>query len=112
MKTLLTLLSIGFLSQGLIASDLNTTTADVEAGKAKFDSTCLACHGTNGERKALGISQVIADIGDIEKIKELLTNIRDNGASSGKNMAMVNTVSGLSDEEILNLSAFVATLKK
>ena len=93
-----------------MASDVSV--ADVEAGEEKFKSTCVACHGQNGERKALGISQVIANIGDTDKIKELITNVRDNGASLGKNMAMVNTVSGLSDEEILNLSAYVATLKK
>ncbi|HIM94284.1 MAG TPA: c-type cytochrome [Campylobacterales bacterium] len=101
MKKLLILVAI--LSQGLIASD-------VEAGKEKFNSTCVACHGAKAERKALGISQVIAEIGNKEVIEGLLRNIRDNGKESGKNMAMVNTVSGLSDVEIGNLSAYIATL--
>jgi len=110
MKKLLILLSLTTISQSLIASEMSE--ANIEAGKEKFKSTCVACHGVNGERKALGISQIISNIGNADEIKELITNVRDNGVSLGKNMAMVNTVSGLSDEEILNLSAFVATLKK
>ena len=101
MKKLLILVAI--FSQSLMA-------LDIEAGKEKFNSTCVACHGSNGERKALGISQVIAEIGDAGVIEGLLKNIRDNGKESGKNMAMVNTVSGLSDEDIANLSAYISTL--
>ncbi|HHH54350.1 MAG TPA: c-type cytochrome [Bacteroidetes bacterium] len=101
MKKLLILVAI--LSQNLMA-------LDVEAGKEKFNSTCVVCHGSNGERKALGISQIISDIGDAEVIEGLLKNIRDKGKESGKNMAMVNTASGLSDEDIENLSAYISTL--
>lgn len=86
--------------------------SDIEAGKEKFQSKCVACHGAKAERKALGISQVIADIGDAVVIEGLLKNIRDKGKESGKNMAMVNTASVLSDEDIANLSAYIATLKK
>lgn len=103
MKKLLILIAI--LSQTVMAADL-------EIGKEKFNSNCTACHGANGERKALGISQVIAEIGDPKIVEGLLRNIIDNGKESGKNMAMVNAVSNLSDEEVMNLSAYIATLKK
>ena len=101
MKKLLILLAI--LGQGLIASD-------VEIGKEKFNSTCVACHGSNGERKALGISKIIANISDAGVIEKLLKDIRDNGKESGRNMAMVNIASGLSNEDIENLSAYISTL--
>ena len=92
----------------------NTPTGDVEAGKAIFTnpSKCSSCHGVDGKTKPLGVDNVIARYGDAKLIKQKLIDMRDNGNPNNRNGAMVAIARGLNDEQISNLSAFVATLKK
>ena len=86
----------------------------VEKGEAIFTnpSKCSSCHGVDGQTKPLGVDNIIARYGDAELITKKLKDMRDNGNPNNRNGAMVAVASGLSDEAIINLSAFVATLKK
>ena len=86
----------------------------VEKGKAIFTNPakCSRCHGADGQTKPLGVDNIIAKYGDAELITKKLKDMRDNGNPSNRDDAMVTVAKGLSDEAIINLSAFVATLKK
>ncbi len=81
---------------------------DVAKGETRFFKGCNNCHGDDGRTPALGISRVIAEIDDAQTVKALLTYLKNDGA--GKSSFMVDVAQGLSDEEIDNLSAFIATL--
>lgn len=81
---------------------------DVAKGETRFFKGCNNCHGDDGRTPALGISRIIADIDDAQTVKALLTYLKNDGA--GKSSFMVDVAQGLSDEEINNLSAFIATL--
>lgn len=83
-------------------------TGDVAKGQARFAQGCNNCHGDDGRTSALGVSRIIADIDDAAVVKDLLTYLKNDG--TGKHSAMVGVAQGLSDEEIDNLSAFIATL--
>lgn len=90
------------------------TAEAVEKGKAIFTdpAKCSSCHGVDGQTKPLGVDNIIARYGDAKLITQKLKDMRDNGNPNNRNAAMVNVAQGLSDEAIINLSAFVATLKK
>jgi len=95
--------------------ELNATTVepvaeigDAAAGETRFFQGCNGCHGNDGRTPALGVSQIIADIDDAQTVKDLLTYLKNDG--TGKNSFMVDVAQGLSDEEINNLSAYIATL--
>lgn len=90
----------------------NNNNEKIEKGKERFAKGCNSCHGADGKTPALGVSQIIANIGDATEIEFLLRNMKDNGDASGKHPAMVSVASTLSDDEIINLSAFIATLNK
>jgi len=90
------------------------TPAAVEKGRVIFTnpSKCARCHGADGQTKPLGVDNIIARYGDAELISQKLKDMRDNGNPNNRDAAMVSIANGLSDEAIINLSAFVATLKK
>ncbi|MEW6445689.1 MAG: c-type cytochrome [Pseudomonadota bacterium] len=83
-----------------------TSAGDVAAGKAKY-ATCAACHGANGEGggafpKLAGLSAADAE-GKLKKYRA--------GEQVGAQTAlMAPNAAGLSDAEIANLAAFIASL--
>ena len=81
---------------------------DVAAGKAKFGSVCASCHGMNGE--GMGIFPKLAGH-PVAKTTDLLKQYKA-GKTVGANTAMMAPqASGLSDADIDNLAAYIATLK-
>lgn len=97
---------------GALSASYQLIAADIGAGKIEFEKKCVSCHGKNAERKALGISRVIANITSEKEILKLLSNIKKDGKKSEKNMAMVNAVINLSKQDFSNLAAYIVTLKK
>ena len=97
MKNLLISLII---SAGLIGT---AHAGDAEAGKAK-SVTCAACHGGDGNSMAPTFPK-IAGQGERYLIKQI-TDIRDGNRSAP---AMAPFVTGLSDEDIADLSAYFAS---
>lgn len=81
---------------------------DAAAGKSKYSSICASCHGANGEGagifpKLTGLSAADA-AGKLKKYKA--------GEQVGPNTAMMAPMAtGLSDDDIANLAAHIATLK-
>ncbi len=78
---------------------------NVAAGKAKAE-TCAGCHGANGE--GVGSNPPLAG-----KSKEDFTKaIAEYKAGTRKNAAMKMFSSKLSPQEVENLAAYYASLKK
>jgi len=76
---------------------------------------CFKCHGNRAQNqppsiKGVPINNVIARFGDKETIKERLLDMKNN-PDSGRDPSMIIGAKILTDEEIENVSAFIATLK-
>lgn len=93
------------------------TDTAVAAGKTVFTNPekCASCHGEDGQRKPNQVDNIIARYGDAELIKDKLIDMRDNDNPQGRSGIMVAIAQGeplKNNQLIINLSAFVATLKK
>ncbi len=78
-------------------------------GKTIYTQKCVSCHGTKGEKSALGKSQIIADFTE-EQIKDALKGYQDG--SYGKEMKglMQGQVKSLEREQIDALAKHITTL--
>lgn len=81
---------------------------DAAAGKSKFASSCASCHGANGEGAGI-FPKLAGKTADDATAK--LTAYKA-GKTVGANTAMMAPMAaGLSDADIANLAAHIATLK-
>ncbi|MBS0576474.1 MAG: cytochrome c [Proteobacteria bacterium] len=80
--------------------------ADPAAGKAKYEGTCIACHGANG----ISIAPIYPNVAGQkdEYVSAQLKAFRDGSRPSA---IMAPMAKGLTDTDIANLSAYVSTLK-
>ncbi|MEH8016412.1 cytochrome c [Rheinheimera muenzenbergensis] len=81
-----------------------TFAADVAAGKTKA-AVCAACHGANG-------ISIIPDYPNLagQKVKYLQSAMKAYRDGERKNPIMSPMASGLSDDDIANISAYFASL--
>ena len=93
MKTILTLLTLAAL---LNAAD----------GAALFKK-CAACHGANGERKALGKSKAINTMSK-EEITAALTGYKDGSYGGAMKALMKGQVGTLNEEQIAAIADYIA----
>ena len=94
------------LSSSSIMAPLMAVAADPEAGKAKF-TTCAGCHGANGVSVAAANPSLAGK--DAAYIKEALTAYKTGTRANATMKAMA---SGLSESDIDNIAAYVATFPK
>jgi len=81
----LTLVLLPFLAFAEESSEL----ANVEAGKAVYGQTCIACHGPKGQGAIPGVTDFTADDGPLSKPDaELEANISNGFQTPGAMMAM------------------------
>lgn len=92
------ILTLGLLSTGLFASE------------ALYKS-CAGCHGINGEKKALGKSEVISGWSK-EKVELALKGYKDGSYGKAMKGVMKGQVVRLSDADIDSLGAYISGLKK
>jgi cytochrome c553 len=78
--------------------------ADVEAGKAKVQTVCAACHGVNG----LSVSDTIPNLAG-QKAAYLEIQLKALKDGSRKNPIMSAIASQLSSDDISNVAAYFAT---
>jgi len=78
---------------------------DPAAGKAKAVA-CAACHGANGQ----GVPPNSALTGRTED--EMLQAMKDYKSGKRANAVMKGMTAGLSDQDMANLAAYYASLKK
>ena len=79
--------------------------ADLEAGKAKAQSVCAACHGANG----VSVSDTIPNLAG-QRAKYLEAQLRAWKDGSRKNALMNAIGSQLASEEMVNLAAYFESL--
>jgi cytochrome c553 len=98
------LLTIGFFALlGIVGP--TQAAGDVQAGKAKAGS-CAGCHGANGEGKPPNPALA----GKAEN--ELVRAMKDYKTGKRDNAIMKTFAVPLSDQDIANLAAYYASLKK
>ena len=97
LKTLLTLTVLGSL-------------AVVSADGATTFKKCIACHGVNAEKKALGKSQVIAGW-EASKTIAALKGYKDGTYGGAMKGLMKGQVAGLNEKQIEEVAAYIATKK-
>ena len=78
---------------------------DPAAGKAKA-AACAACHGANGQ----GVPPNPALVGRSED--DMLQAMKDYKSGKRANAVMKGMTAGLSDQDMANLAAYYASMKK
>lgn len=77
-----------------------------------YSSKCASCHGTKGEKKALGKSDVINKM-SVAKLTTLLKGYKTGKENlHGMGALMKGQVANLSDSEIKNLATYIHSLGK
>lgn len=90
--------------------DVPVLDADSEAGREVFTTYgCAGCHGADGGTMALGVSRVIAQIDTPRDIENALFALQ--AEASDRDNRMKPYARGLSPQEIVDVAAFIATLK-
>lgn len=87
---------------------------DVSAGQTKYSASCASCHGANGQ----GMGNFPPVTGhSADHTAKVLTLYKEGNQDALKDMGlggqfslMAPNASALSDEDIQNLGAFIATL--
>jgi cytochrome c553 len=79
---------------------------DPAAGKAKYETTCIACHGANG----VSIAPIYPNVAG-QKDEYLVAQMKAFRDGSRQNPIMVPMAKGLTDIDIANISAYLATIK-
>ncbi|AHE99519.1 c-type cytochrome [Thioalkalivibrio paradoxus] len=100
MKKLMVVVAGVIMASGMASAHA----ADIEAGKAKYESTCLSCHGAEGKGQAI-FPAVTGQ--DAAYVTEKLEQYRA-GEQVGQHTAlMAPHARTLSDEDIANLAAYI-----
>jgi cytochrome c553 len=97
------LLGVGTIS--LLAISVAQAAGDPAAGKAKA-AACAACHGANGQ----GVPPNPALVGKSED--DMLQAMKDYKSGKRANAVMKGMTAGLNDQDMANLAAYYASLKK
>jgi len=81
--------------------------ADIDAGKAKAQEVCAACHGADGNPAAAGIAPILAQ----QTFRYLSIELRDFKAGRRKDPVMSAIAQTLSPEDIVNVSEYFSAQK-
>ncbi len=127
---LMTMLLVGLIACGDssddTSSDTTTTdeetavvsTGDPDAGKEQYDSICIACHGPGGEGieglgKPFTTSEFLQDSNDQEMLEFIKVGRPSGDAlnTTGVDMPPKGGNPALTDEQILDIVAFIRTLQ-
>jgi len=89
----------------LLASSLDVSAADSEAGRARVQSVCAACHGVSGVSVSDSIPNLAA-----QKASYLEAQLKALKDGSRKNAVMNAIAAQLSNDDIANVAAYFASL--
>lgn len=87
---------------------VETTTVSASDGQAIY-RTCSACHGVNGDKPALGKSQVIKGW-DASKVESALKGYKDGSYGGAMKGLMKSQVAKLSDADIKAVAEHISKL--
>lgn len=97
--------TLPFILLALAQTALADGSGDIAKGKRQYQQVCAMCHGRNAEKQAFDTSAVIAGMAESDIVTAL--EKRKNGEIEGAG----NTVKArLSEQDIQNLAAYIATL--
>ncbi|SFR63239.1 c-type cytochrome [Thiomicrospira sp. ALE5] len=99
-KSILAATAAGLMTFGMAAQ-----AGDVAAGQAAY-STCMGCHGMQGQG---GVGPAVAGR-DAGELAELMKKYRAGEQVGPMTAMMAPMAAGLSDADIANLSAYMASL--
>lgn len=99
-KTLLILATGAFLASTFAQA------ADPAAGKQKYETTCVACHGANG----ISIAEIYPDLAG-QKKAYLISQMQAFRDGTRKNPIMEPMAKGLSDIDIANMAEYLSAIK-
>ena len=80
--------------------------ADPVVGKAKYETTCVACHGANG----ISIAPIYPNVAG-QKEEYLVAQMKAFRDGTRPNPIMAPMAQGLTDTDIANIAVFLAALK-
>jgi disulfide bond formation protein DsbB len=96
-----------------------TIAGDSEAGKTHFDSVCIACHGADATGvvnlgKDLTTSEFVKGLSDQELVDFIKTgrSVSDPANTTGVDMPPKGGNPALSDQDLLDIVAYLRTLEK
>lgn len=92
---------------GAVFASTAAMAGDAEAGKSLFASNCVGCHGANGEG---GVGPMLHGQSD-KDIKAKLHEYKAGKERGPMTAMMASMAEQLSDEDIENVAAYIATLK-
>lgn len=98
------------LTKILLASSILGLTSLMANDGAALYKACVSCHGQNGEKAALGKSQIIKGWNK-EKIASALKGYKDGSYGGAMKGVMKGQVARLDDKKIDAVSTYIATLK-
>jgi cytochrome c553 len=95
----------------VILTLIATSTMMMASNGADLYSKCASCHGSVGEKKALGKSKVINEMTK-EGLVIALKGYKDGSYGGAMKGLMKGQVSKLTDDDISTLAAHITDLKK
>jgi len=103
-----TLLLAAIAALGLAAASGAQARGNAEAGKAKAAQVCAACHGADGAKPVAPDQPILAG----QYPDYLVKALRDYKSGKRANPVMKSFAGPLSDQDMANLAAYYASLKK
>jgi len=98
---------IALATAGMVSFGASAFAADAAAGKAVYGNTCVGCHGANGEG---GVGPKLAGQ-SAKDIADKLHKYKAGEQIGPMTSMMAPMAQGLSDADIENIAAYIATLK-
>ena len=87
------------------------STMMMAADGAALYKKCVACHGVNAEKAALGKSKVVQDMSK-DEIVAALKGYKDGSYGASMKALMKGQVAALKDDDINTLALHIAGMKK
>lgn len=98
---------IALAAAGMMSFGASAFAGDAAAGKAIYGSSCAGCHGANGEG---GVGPKLAGQ-SAKDIADKMHKYKAGEQVGPMTSMMAPMAAGLSDADIENIAAFIATLK-
>ncbi|SIO03265.1 Cytochrome c553 [Sulfurivirga caldicuralii] len=98
---------IALATAGLVSFGASAFAGDAAAGKAVYGNACVGCHGANGEG---GVGPKLAGQ-SAEDTAAKLHKYKAGEQVGPMTSMMAPMAAGLSDADIDNIAAYIATLK-
>lgn len=101
------MITLGKILAGLA---LVATTSVYATNGADIYKSCVGCHGANGEKKALGKSEIIKGW-EAKKVEEALNGYKNGSYGGAMKGVMKGQVARLDEKSIKAVSEYISNMK-